>query len=185
MIVRAFMAHHQGMSLVALDNLLNRNVMQNRFHDDPLVQATELLLQERVPRGVAAAHPRAEEVLTGRVVRVLTGLVTRAYDIGRPAHAAHAVALERNLQRHDYLGRRRLFNLWTDAVTRWREDTTRDNWGALIYVRDVRSSAVWSTGHQPVGAKPQKYEVAFSEDKADFLAARFRRGHAHGSNRIS
>jgi cyclic beta-1,2-glucan synthetase len=55
-----------------------------------------------------------------------------------------------------------------NAVTRWREDVTRDNWGAFIYLRDVRSGAVWSAGHQPVRRKPQSYHVAFSEDKADF-----------------
>src|SRR5207253_2276089 len=54
------------------------------------------------------------------------------------------------------------------AVSRGREDGTRDNWGSFVYVRDVRSGAVWSTGHQPVGSKPQSYEVAFSEVKADF-----------------
>ena len=55
-----------------------------------------------------------------------------------------------------------------NAVTRWREDVTRDNWGAFIYLRDVRSGAVWSAGHQPVRRRPQSYHVAFSEDKADF-----------------
>ena len=54
-----------------------------------------------------------------------------------------------------------------NAVTRWREDVTRDNWGTFIYLRDVRSGAVWSAGHQPVSTRPQSYEVAFSEDKAD------------------
>jgi len=54
------------------------------------------------------------------------------------------------------------------AVTRWRADTTRDNWGSFVYVRDVRSGSVWSTGYQPVCSKPNTYEVAFSEDKADF-----------------
>src|SRR5207237_8865540 len=44
---------------------------------------------------------------------------------------------------------------------------TRDNWGSFVYVRDVRSGAVWSAGHQPIGGKPQSYEVAVSEDKAD------------------
>src|SRR5260221_14572652 len=68
------------MNLISLDNLINRNVMQNRFHSDPAVQATDLLLQERIPRGVPAAHPRAQEVLTARVVRTLTGLVSRTYD---------------------------------------------------------------------------------------------------------
>src|SRR5260370_39181751 len=53
------------------------------------------------------------------------------------------------------------------ALTSWREDCPRDNWGSFIYVRDVRSGAVWSAGHQPIGGKPQSYEVAFSEDKAD------------------
>ncbi|HEY6047159.1 MAG TPA: glucoamylase family protein [Pyrinomonadaceae bacterium] len=167
-IVRAFMAHHQGMSLVAIDNLLNDNVMQNRFHDDPLVQATELLLQERVPRGVAAAHPRAEEVLTGRVVRILSGLVTRAYDtadLPTPrtqllSNGTYSAMITSAGGGYSTCGRL--------AVTRWREDATRDNWGSFIYVRDVRSGAVWSAGHQPIAAKPQNYEVAFSEDKADF-----------------
>ena len=55
-----------------------------------------------------------------------------------------------------------------NAVTRWREDVTRDNWGAFIYLRDVRSGVVWSAGHQPVRRRAQSYHVAFSEDKADF-----------------
>src|SRR5258707_11414169 len=74
------MANHQGMSLVALSNVQQNDRMEKRFHSDPLVQATELLLQERVPMGVPAAHPRAEEVLTGRVTQSLPGMVTRVYD---------------------------------------------------------------------------------------------------------
>ena len=59
-------------------------------------------------------------------------------------------------------------NCGANAVTRWREDVTRDNWGTFIYLRDVRSGAVWSASYQPVNKRPQAYEVAFSEDKADF-----------------
>ena len=167
-LVRAYMAHHQGMSLVALDNALNDEVMQHRFHSDPLVHATDLLLQERVPRGVAAAHPRAEEVLTGRVVRTLTGLVTRAYDtsdLPTPrtqllSNGTYSVMVTTAGSGYSMCG--------PLAVTRWREDVTCDNWGNFCYVRDVRGGAVWSAGHQPISAKPQNYEVAFSEDKADF-----------------
>ena len=167
-VVRAFMAHHQGMSLIALDNLLNSEIIPARFHSDPAVQATELLLQERIPRGVLAAHPRAEEVLSGRIVRTLTGLVTRAYDtpdLPTPrtqllSNGNYSVMVTTAGAGYSVCGGR--------AVTRWREDATRDNWGAFVYVRDLRSGAVWSAGHQPIGAKPQTYEVAFSEDKADF-----------------
>src|SRR6185295_2929707 len=79
-LIRAFMTHHQGMSLVALTNLLRDDVMERRFHSDPAVQATELLLQERIPVGVPAAHPRAEEVLTGRVMQFTPGMITRVYE---------------------------------------------------------------------------------------------------------
>lgn len=48
-VVHCFMAHHQGMSLMALDNALLGNRMQERFHHDPLVQSTEFLLEERMP----------------------------------------------------------------------------------------------------------------------------------------
>ncbi len=67
-VVRAYMAHHQGMTVVALANALLGGVMRARFHAEPIVQATELLLQERPPREVDAAHPRREEVQA--VVRI-------------------------------------------------------------------------------------------------------------------
>ena len=70
-IVRAFMAHHQGMTIVAIANALLDGRMRARFHAEPIVQATELLLQERTPRDVALAHPRAEEVRTAATVREL------------------------------------------------------------------------------------------------------------------
>ena len=68
-IVRAYMAHHQGMTLVALANVLHDGAMRARFHAEPIVQATELLLQERTPRDVAVARPRAEEVQAAAHVR--------------------------------------------------------------------------------------------------------------------
>jgi cyclic beta-1,2-glucan synthetase len=55
-IVRSFMAHHQGMGLLALCNALLGNAMQKRFHAEPIVAAAELLLQERVPARFAAVE---------------------------------------------------------------------------------------------------------------------------------
>ena len=59
-IVRAYMAHHQGMSVVAIANALNDGAMRARFHAEPIIQATELLLQERMPRDIAMPRPRTE-----------------------------------------------------------------------------------------------------------------------------
>ncbi|HEU4766258.1 MAG TPA: glucoamylase family protein [Pyrinomonadaceae bacterium] len=167
-LIRAVMAHHQGMSLVALANVLQDALVVRRFHADPTVQATELLLQERIPVGVPAGHPRAEEVLTGRVVQTLPGMVTRVYDtanLDTPrtqllSNGVYNVMVTTAGAGYSYCE--------GNSVTRWREDVTRDNWGAFIYLRDVRSGAVWSAGHLPVRSKPHAYQVAFSEEKADF-----------------
>jgi cyclic beta-1,2-glucan synthetase len=167
-LIRAFMTHHQGMSLVALSNLLHEDIMERRFHSDPTVQATELLLQERIPVGVPAAHPRAEEVLTGRVVQTMPGMITRVYesaDLETPRTQLLSNGAYNVMLTTAGAGYSRCEEF---AVTRWREDVTRDNWGSFIYLRDVRSGMVWSAGHQPIKRKPQAYTVAFSEDKADF-----------------
>jgi len=164
-IIRAYMAHHQGMILVALNNLVHANIIQNRFHSEPLVRATELLLQERIPHGAPASHPRAEEVLSGRVVRQLSGRVTRIFNspnsptprvqlLSNGTYSVMVTASGAGYSMHKDI-----------AVTRWREDTTRDLWGSFIYLRDVGNGEVWSSGYQPVGSPAEFYEVAFSEDK--------------------
>lgn len=164
-IIYAYMAHHQGMILVALDNLLNNNIFQRRFHSEPVVQATEMLLQERIPRGVAATRPRAEEVLSGKIVRSLTGRVTRIFDtpfLPTPrtqilSNGNYSLMVTNSGAGYSMCGEL--------AVTRWREDTTFDSWGSFLYIRDTQSGVVWSTGFQPTGKTPTEYEAAFSEDR--------------------
>ncbi len=108
MLVRAYMAHHQGMSIVAIANALLDGRMRERFHSDVAVQATELLLQERTPRDVSVAHPRAEEV--GTAARVADLQVPRGAAPAQPARfrAADAPAVERPLLRDDHRRRFRL-----------------------------------------------------------------------------
>ena len=162
------MVHHQGMILVALDNVLNDNVMQRRFHSEPLVQSTELLLQERIPRHVVLASPRAEEVRTNALRRSLAAPDPRRYDsadLPTPrtqllSNGAYSVVVTTAGSGYSLCG--------GVAVSRWREDVTLDNWGNFCYLRDVRSGAVWSAGYLPVPGKPQSYDVSLAEDKAEF-----------------
>ncbi|MDR1391630.1 MAG: hypothetical protein LBJ09_00335 [Clostridiales bacterium] len=48
-IIKSFMAHHQGMSLLSIDNFINKNIMQKRFGNDPKIKAIKELLEERIP----------------------------------------------------------------------------------------------------------------------------------------
>ena len=167
-IVRSYMAHHQGMALVALGNVLNDRVMVERFHADPIVEATELLLQERLPRDVVVAQPRAEEVRSDADVRDLVPPILRRFTSPHDAiPRTHVMSNGRYAVMVTAAGSG--YSRWGDvAVTRWREDVTRDSWGSYLFMRDMYTGKVWSAGHQPSGTEADTYEVIFSEDRAEF-----------------
>lgn len=168
-VVRAYMAHHQGMTIVAILNALQDGIMRARFHAEPLIQATELLLQERPPRDVSVDRPRVDEVKAAANVRDLVppmlrqfqsphDLVPRTHLLSNGNYAVMLTSAGSGYSR------------WRDlAVTRWREDVTCDSWGSYVFLRDVRSGDVWSAGYQPSGSEPDRYDVTFSEDRAEIV----------------
>lgn len=167
-LVRAYMAHHQGMSLVALDNVLHGGIMRHRFHREPIMQAAELLLQERIPRMVRAMPPRASE-LSSEPVKEPGPVVSRRFDSAHlPIPITHLLSNGRYAVMVTSAGSG--YSTWGKfAVTRWREDVTCDAWGSYLYLRDVTSGKIWSVGYQPTAVEPDEYEVIFSEDRARFV----------------
>ncbi|MDH5319746.1 MAG: protein ndvB [Nitrospira sp.] len=168
-IVRAYMSHHQGMTVVAIANVLNDGVMRNRFHAEPIVRATELLLQERTPRDVPVTRPRAEEVAAASHVRDLIPPVMRRFTTPHEeAPRTHLLSNGRYAVMLTTAGSG--YSRWRDiAVTRWREDATRDCWGSYIFLRDIHTGSVWSAGYQPSGVEADDYEVSFSEERAEII----------------
>ncbi len=168
-VVRAYMAHHQGMSLVALANALNDGVMRTRFHSVPVVQATELLLQERTPRDVLVARPRAEEVAAAAHVRELAPPIVRHFTSpNETVPRTHLLSNGRYVVMVTTAGSG--YSRWRNlAVTRWREDVSQDCWGSYVFLRDVQSGQTWSAAYQPSGVEPDDYEASFTEDRAEFI----------------
>ena len=168
-IVRAFMAHHQGMTVVAIANVLFDGRMRARFHAEASVQATELLLQERTPRDVSVAHPRAEEVDTAaRINSSPLPDLRRVHTALSATPQTHLLSNGRYAVMLTSAGSG--YSRWADlGITRWREDATRDDAGSYIFLRDVESGSVWSAGFQPLGAEPDSYDVTFTEDRAEFI----------------
>jgi cyclic beta-1,2-glucan synthetase len=167
-IVRAFMAHHQGMTIVAIADALLDGALRTRFHHEPMVQATELLLQEGTPRDVAVVRPWAVDGKSDAKVRDIGSQGGRRLTTARTAAPAtnllsngrYAVMLTAAGSGYSH---------WRGlAVTRWREDATCDDWGSYIFLRDVESGKVWSAAFQPSGIEPDTYGVSFNEDRTEY-----------------
>src|SRR5437867_3675125 len=152
-IVRSYLAHHEGMTLVALANALLADRMVERFHTDPRVQATELLLQERVPRQTPTIEPRPPGPM--RVAAPDLAVPVRRFRSGQTffPHAqflsnGNYIAVVTNAGGGSSFCRGL-------AITRSRHDPTRDPGGQFIYLRDVRSGTVWSATSNPTPQAPQ------------------------------
>ncbi len=166
--VRQFMAHHQGMSFLALAYLLLDQPMQRRFLADPMLRASELLLQERIPKATAPVFPHAAEVKSAVAVLPDEQGVMRVFtDPNSPNVEAHLLSNGRYHVAVTSAGGG--YSRWRElAVTRWREDATRDNYGSFCYLRDVTSGKMWSTSWQPTARTCQGYEAIFTQSRAEF-----------------
>ncbi len=167
-VVRCFMAHHQGMALTALANCLLRDPMPRRFRAEPMVRAAEILLQECMapdaplvqansdeaadrPAVAESQHPMSRRLTTPHTASPRTHLLSSGH--------YHVMVTNAGGGRSSWHGL---------DVSRWREDRTRDDWGSFCYIRDLNTGALWSAAYQPLRREADEYEVVYSTDKAEF-----------------
>ena len=166
-IIRSYMAHHQGMSLLSLAYVLLDQPMQKRFEANPQFQATTLLLQERIPTPTSIhlhtadlSDARADAAGPQMPMRVLNQANTPVPEVQLLSNGRYHVMVTNAGGG---------YSRWKDlAVTRWREDGTCDNWGAFCYLRDVATGEFWSNAHQPTQKLADTFETIFSEGRAEF-----------------
>lgn len=166
-IIRSYMAHHQGMSFLALSHLLLDAPMVERFAHYPAFQSARLLLQERVPDAV-------ELYSTRRHFETHEGTLQPASFSGREFNRVDTpmpeVQLLSNANYHLMVTQAGgSYSRWQNlALTRWREDATCDNWGAFCYLRDPQTGEVWSNTWQPIGGAAKGYRAVFNDAGAEF-----------------
>ncbi len=167
-LVRAYMAHHLGMGLVALTNILTSSIWQRRFHADPVVRSAELLLHERIPRRLILREPQrvgADEAMPEVDLEQPAVRRFETTDTPQPHIALLGEPPYTLMVSHCGGGYSRYESL---AVTRWRADGCRDATGIFQYVKDLTTGRVWSAAHQPVCAPPDWYLADLASDRVTF-----------------
>lgn len=168
-VVQSYMAHHQGMTIAAIANALTDGQMRARFHREPMIHASELLLHERLPRDIARTLPPLEEpaknlmqpseVERGRRISCCPSGPPVSHLMSNGHYAVMLTATGGSYSR------------WGDiALTRWGEDATRDHQGALLHLRDISDGTVQSFGPCQEGATTSDQAVQFFEDHTTFTA---------------
>ena len=169
-VVQSYMVHHHSMSFLSLAYVLLDKPMQKRFESELRFNASMLLLQERIPRTtVFYAHTADifETTLTTADVEVRTIITpnTRLPELQLLSNGHYQVMVTNSGG-----GYSRWKNI---AVTRWREDATKDDLGIFCYIKDVNSGKFWSNTYQPALHTAGKYEVVFSQGHVEYRRSDF------------
>ena len=164
-VIRAYFAHHQGMTIVSIFNAVMSGKARDWFHNEPRVRATELLLQERAPRDVLVSAQKESIGLSQvndlaptepRVLSPFGGNSTQTQLLSNGHFTTMLTAAGSG------------YNSWNGlAITRWQEDPVEDNWGQFIYLREPRTKNWWSATHMPAKTSDDSAAI-FSEHKAEF-----------------
>lgn len=168
-IVYTYMAHHQGMIFATINNVLNHEIIINRFHRDPRICGVNSLLYERIPFaapkkvvGIRKELPlrRLQPFSQTPIMGVVQTPGSVTPKINLLSNSKYSVMITNSGGGYSRFG--------DIDISRWRSDTTQDSWGSFIYIKDLKSKEIWSTTYHPTRVVGKEYAVHFKGDKAEF-----------------
>ncbi len=165
--VRCYMVHHLGMSLLALDNILNRNILMERFHSIPEIKAVEILLKERIPENIVFDRDIDITNTNNKIMerenfipRVFTGSKRENPEVLLLSNGSYSTMISDNgsgYSKKDDM-----------TIYRWKGDSTSDSSGMFFYIKNLNSNDYWSATYEPCKEENEDYTVEFTLDKARF-----------------
>lgn len=167
-IVKSYMVHHLGMSLVAINNFFNKGIMRTRFHSEPIIKATEILLEEKRSTNFIAISKKGYivnvskvdvqdgDIFSHRIVNKVAPVVPVAGYISNNKYSLMITSDGDGFSNYNGM-----------MIYRWRSDIYA-NTGNYIYIKDVMENRLWSSAYHPTYTMPEEYQVIFSHSKVEF-----------------
>lgn len=172
-IVSEYMAHHQGMILMAMANYFHEDIMVQRMHSDPRIQSVELILQEQVPHSIPVQDPYGEDVNgTQRLIVAPVEIVPWQVPVQTPIPQMHLLSNGSYNVLISNMGGG--YSSWHGIdLTRWQPDGVLDSWGTWIYIQEMngdnaKESDLWSACHQPIPGNAEDMQVTYFAHMAVF-----------------
>lgn len=166
-VVKNYYAHHHGMSILAINNVIFDGRMRNRFHRDPVIEATQLLLQEKAPREIPMVHAKTANPMRSdsggfedAPIRVIEEPLTKSRATVLLSNGAYSVMLTGNGS-----GYSRWHNY---AITRFVPDAAEDQQGTFFFLRDPESGRWWSATGEPTRVAEEEAIAVFTDEKAEY-----------------
>ena len=161
--VKTYMAHHQALILLSINNLINENILQERFMANPEIKAVNVLLEERMPENLVITKERKEKI---EKVKYL------GYD-----HYAERVytKINPNIENGNIISNEKYctfindkgegFSKFKNVIVNRFKETSEEPQGIFFYIKNIKSKRIWTSFYQKDETKPDKYEIHFMPDQ--------------------
>lgn len=166
-IVEAYMAHHQAMSFLAINNVIHDHAMQRRFHRDPRIRASEPLFYERVPISPPIYKGSERDQSAFRTMPDEIAPSESTFNTPDSTHPKTQLLSNGSYSLMVTSAGGGYSRCGNYDITRWRADSTRDHWGTFCYIRDIHSQRIWTNSYQPICGSMDSYTVSFKLDHVD------------------
>jgi len=160
-IVKTYMAHHQGLILLCINNLINNNILQERFMENPQIKAVDILLQERMPEDVVITKEKKEKIEKLKNVdyenyteRVYTKVQNELNNYNVISNENYTICMNEKGEG---------YSKYKDILVNRFKPTNDYPEGIFFFIKNIRSKRIWSTGYDNT-IKPDKYEISFTPD---------------------
>ena len=166
-VIKTYMAHHQGLILLSLDNLFNRNILQKRFMDNPEIEAVEILLEERMPENVIITKEQKEKVEKVKNIDYETYAVR---EFNKPFDKLKNINL---ISSEDYSilmnQKGNGYSKYKDIVVNRFKKTDDVEQGIFFFFKNIKTKRIWTSGQMNYLAPADKYTVCFSPEMIKFI----------------
>lgn len=166
-VVKTYMAHHQALILLSINNLINNNILQERFMENPNIKAVDILLQERMPEDVIITKEKKEKIEKPKTVdyenytqRVFVKMNNHLNNYNVISNENYTIGINENGEG---------FSKYKDILVNRFKPTNDYPQGIFFYIKNIRNKKIWTSGYLNENTKPDKYEVHFMPDRDEFI----------------
>ena len=160
--VKTYMAHHEALSLLAVNNLFKNNILQERFHKNPELEALDILLQERMPENMLITKEEKKKPEKIKYVDY-ESYATRTYKkIDERLNIINAIANNQYLVVTDQKGNG--YSKYKDILVNRFKPLSDEVQGINFYIKNIKNKRIWTSNYMNYLQAADKYEISMSED---------------------
>lgn len=160
--VKTYMAHHQGLILLSINNLMNKNIIQKRFMQNPEIRAIDILLQEKMPENMIITKEEKEKVEKIKY-QDYEDYAQRKYNkINEYLNISNVIANDDYTIVMDQYGNG--YSKYKDIQINRYKETDDSSEGIKFYIKNIRNKKIWTNTYSANMKKTDKYNIIFSPE---------------------